>query len=235
MIYLQGSGVADSTNNFINKSLTYKIHTGDILYVKVLSLNKEINSIFNFDYDASNNYTLNNEISMYYKGYTVSEDGHITLPVIGKVLAIDKTIEELQTFIQTTVDTLLKDAQVIVKFGGFKYTVLGEVKKPGLYSYYNNKLTILEALGEAGDLTDMGNRKNVLIIRPTQTGSVTYRVNLLDKKLLEDPNFYLTPNDVVYVEPVKTKNWKLNAPNISIILSSITTTILVINFIRLTF
>ncbi len=126
---------------------------------------------------------------------------------------------------------MLKDAHVIVKYGGFKFTVLGEVKQPGMFYIYNNRLSLLEAIGRAGDMTDFGNREYILIIRPTQSGSITFRINLLDKNVLQDPNFYLTPNDVVYVEPVKTKNWKLNASNVSIILSSITTMILVINFI----
>lgn len=230
-IYLQGSGNSDSTSFFNNQFAAYKIHVGDLLYIKILSLNKEINALFNFDYDATNSYAYNNEISMYYKGYTVSDDGNVDIPVLGKVKAKELSLEELQSNIQQLIDTLLKEAKVIVKFGGFKFTVLGEVKRPGLFYYYNNRLTILDAIGEAGDLTDMGNRQNILIVRPTQNGSTTFRINLLDKKILQNPNFYINPNDVVYVEPVKTKNWKLNAPNISILLSSITTTILVINFI----
>jgi len=231
MIYLQGSGSSDSTSVFNNQFAAYKIHVGDLLYIKILSLNKEINTLFNFDYDATNSYAYNNEISMYYKGYTVTDDGKVDIPVLGKIEAKELSLDEFQKNIQQLVDSMLKDAKVIVKYGGFKFTVLGEVKRPGLYYYYNNRLTVFDALGEAGDLTDMGNRENILIVRPTQNGSNTYRINLLDKNLLQDSNFYINPNDVIYIEPIRTKNWKLNASNISIILSSITTTILVINFI----
>ncbi len=228
MIYLQGAGV-DSTQ-FINQMAQYKIHFGDILDIKVISLNKDITLLFNIDNETNlNNY--NNEASLYFRGYTVNEKGIVIMPMIGEIKAVGLTLEEMQATVQQKVDEMLKDAQVLVRFGGFKFTVLGEVKRPGMFYIYNNRLTLLEAIGEAGDLSDYGNRENILVIRPTQTGTKTFRVNLLNKNILEDPNFYLTPNDVVYVEPIKTKNWKLNASNVSIILSSITTAILVINFI----
>ena len=230
-IYLQGSGNADSSAIFNNQFAAYLIHAGDVLYIRIISLNKELTALFNFDSEIPGSYSYSNEVSLYYKGYTVSDDGDVEIPVIGKIHTEGLTLDEAQVVIQQSVDKMLKDAKVIVKFGGFKFTVLGEVKRPGLFYYYNNRLTILEALGQAGDLSDMGNRENILVVRPTKNGSTTFRVNLLDKNLLQSPYFYLSPNDVVYVEPVKTKNWKLNAPNISIILSSITTTILVINFI----
>lgn len=231
MIYLQGTGIKDSLSQFTNQMSQYKIHAGDVLNVKIISLNKDITTLFNIDNETSSSYAYSNEASLYYRGYTVSEKGVIIIPMLGEIKAEGLTIEELQVNVQKKVDEMLKEAQVIVRFGGFKFTVLGEVKRPGMFYIYNNRLTLLEALGEAGDLSDYGNRENILIVRPTETGTITFRLNLLNKNLLQDPNFYLTPNDVVYVEPVKTKNWKLNASNVSIILSSITTTILVINFI----
>lgn len=231
MLYLQGAGTSDSTSKFSNQMAQYKIHAGDVLNIKIISLNKEITALFNIDNETSSSYAYNNEASLYYRGYTVSEKGIVVIPILGEIKAVGLTLEEMQLTVQKKVDEMLKDAQVIVKFGGFKFTVLGEVRRPGMFYIYNNRLTLLEALGEAGDLSDYGNRENILIVRPTETGTTTFRVNLLDKNLLQDPNFFLTPNDVVYVEPIKTKNWKLNASNVSIILSSITTAILVINFI----
>ncbi len=231
MLYLQGAGVNDSISQFTNQMASYKIHSGDILYIKIISINKEITSLFNIEEETSASYAYLNEASLYFRGYTVNENGKIVIPVIGEISALGLTIEEMQTTVQKKADEMLKDAQVIVKFGGFKFTVLGEVKKPGMFYIYNNHLTLLEAIGEAGDLTDFGNRENILIVRTTQNGTTTIRVNLLDKNILLDPNYFLAPNDVVYVEPIKTKNWKLNASNVSIIVSSITTMILVINFI----
>ena len=228
---MQGAGTADSTSQFTNQMANYKIHSGDVLSIRIISLNKEITPLFNVE--PENNYSNYNDAALYFRGYTVNESGKIVIPVIGEVEALGLTLEELQIFVQKKVDDMLKDAQVIVKFGGFKFTVLGEVKMPGMYYIYNNRLSLLEALGRAGDITDYGNRENILIVRPNQNGTNTFRINILDKNVLQDPNFYLSPNDVVYVEPVKTKNWKLNASNVSIILSSITTMILVLNFINL--
>ena len=231
MLYLQGAGNTDSTSEYTNQMANYKIHSGDVLSIRIISLNKEITPLFNVEPDIS--YNVYNDATMYFRGYTVNEVGKIVIPVIGEIDALGLTLEELQIHVQNKVDEMLKDAQVIVKFGGFKFTVLGEVKQPGMFYIYNNRLSLLEAIGRAGDITDYGNRENILIVRPTQSGSQTFRVNLLDKNILQDPRFYLTPNDVVYVEPVKTKSWKLNASNISIILSSITTLIIVLNYIRL--
>jgi polysaccharide export outer membrane protein len=109
---------------------------------------------------------------------------------------------------------------------------LGEVSRPGVYTNYNDNITILEALGMAGDITIYGNKRNILLLRPAKKGVETIRINLNDAKLLESSNFYMLPNDILYVEPVKTKAFRLNAPNISIILSTITTFILVLNFIK---
>jgi len=230
MVYLQGTGIKDSTSQFTNPMSQYKIHSGDMLIINIISLNKDITSLFNIDNGTSVN-NSNNEASVYYRGYTVNEKGVVIIPILGEINAVGLSLEEMQEAVQKKVNEMLKDAQVIVKFGGFKFTVLGEVNRPGVFYIYNDRLTLLEAVGEAGNLSDYGNRENILIVRPTQTGTTTFRVNLLDKNVLQDPNFYLTPNDVVYVEPLKNKNWRLNASNVSIILSSITTAILVINFI----
>ncbi len=232
MVYLQGAGATDSTSQYSNKMALYKVHAGDVLDIKIISLNKDITLLFNIDNETNlNNY--NNEAALYFRGYTVNEKGSIIIPMIGEVSVVGLTIEEIQATIQTKVNEMLKEAQVLVRFGGFKFTVIGEVNRPGMFYVYNNRLTLLEAIGQAGNMTDVGNRENVLIVRPTKDGTTTFRINLLDKNILQDPNYFLTPNDVVYVEPLKLKNWRLNAANISIILSSITTAILVLNFINI--
>jgi polysaccharide export outer membrane protein len=232
MVFLQGAGMKDSTSQFTNQMAQYKIHSGDVLDIKIISLNKDITLLFNIDNETNlNNY--NNEAALYYRGYTVNEKGIVIIPMIGEVVALGLTLEEMQATVQNKVNEMLKEAQVLVRFGGFKFTVIGEVNRPGMFYVYNNRLTLLEAIGQAGNITDVANRENILIVRPTQTGTTTFRINLLDKNILQDPNYFLTPNDVVYVEPLKTKNWRLNASNISIILSSITTAILVLNFINI--
>ena len=109
---------------------------------------------------------------------------------------------------------------------------MGEVRRPGSYYNYNDRLTIFEAIGNAGDITDYGNKKNVLIIRPTNEGEKFFRVDLTDVNILKSEAYYLLPNDVIYIEPVRYKSFRLNAPNISLILSSVTTLVIVLNYLN---
>lgn len=229
-IYLQHLSAADSLiqNSFGQE--TYKVQPGDVLFIRVSSMNKDINEIFNSDDFVSGSNI--NEISLYYKGYLVNDDGTIEMPVLGKVDVVNKTLNEIQAMVVDKTKEYFKEVYITVKYGGFKVTVLGEVNKPGVFYYYNNKVNLLEAIGQAGDLTAYGNRQNILLLRNSSKGGIsTQRVNLLDKDLLKSPLLYLQPNDVIYVEPVKSKNWKLNSSNVSIILSSISTLILVITFV----
>jgi len=121
---------------------------------------------------------------------------------------------------------------VNIKLISFKFTVIGEVRQPGTYTNYNNQLTVLEAIGMAGDITDYGNREKVLVVRPTKEGTYTYRINVQDKNLLQSEGYFLLPNDIVIVEPIKSKPFQLNLPTLSLLLTGISTLILVLSFIR---
>ncbi len=229
MTYLQHLSEADSTIQYPYNSETYRIQNGDILFIRFFSLNKELNELFNL-----NNYvtmTSVNEATMYYNSYLVDDDGNIEMPIIGQVNVRNKTLNETQQLLQKKALEYFKEVYITVRYGGFKITILGEVRKPGVFYFYDNKVTILEALGQSGDLTEFANRQNVLIIRNANNGIKTFRINLLDKNLLKDQNYFVQPNDVIYVEALKSKAWKLNSYNVSIILSSISTLVLVISFV----
>ena len=226
IIYLQDVDDDKTTNIFEKQQLDYKIQPHDILYVKIISINKEIVALFN---NVENLYQAwTNEASLYINGFSVNDTGYVNLPILGKIQVIDLTIEEAQEIIQSHTDKYLKDATAIVKLINFKVTILGEVRKPGVYKVYNDQITILEALGMAGDITDFGNKKNVLLIRSTKNNSQTIRIDLTDKNLLASNSYFMLPNDVIYIEPVKSKAFRLSAPSISIVLSSITTLILIL-------
>lgn len=229
MIYLQHLTESDSLIQNTYGQDVYKIQRGDIIFVSISSLNKDINALFNASDFITNSYI--NEISLYYKGYLVDDSGKINMPIIGKVEVANKTLNEIQDMIQVRTLEYFKEVYVTVKYGGFKITILGEVKKPGVFYMYNNKVSLLEVLGEAGDITEYGNRQNILLLRTGTKGIENRRINLLDKDIIKNPYFYIQPNDVIYVEPVKTKAWKMNSANISIILSSISTLVLVVSFV----
>ena len=231
MLYLQDLQLSDTAAIVYNENIKYKIQPGDILYIRVTTINDNMNKLFNLESSTNYNYGYN-EANMFLQGYLVNDTGYVTLPVVGEVHVKDMTIQDAQSEVKKRIDEYIKDATVVVKLTNFKITVLGEVKSPGSYMIYDNGINLFEALGRAGDLTDYGSRYNVLVVRQTREGTKSYRANLLNKDILFSEFFYIHPNDVIYVEPVKTKAWKLNSPNVSIILSSISTLILVINFLR---
>lgn len=141
-------------------------------------------------------------------------------------------MDEAITSIRQRADQYLKDATVIVKLISFKVSVIGEVNRPGTYNNYNNQLTVLEAISLAGDITDYGNRKEVLILRPSSGGTKTFRLDLTNKNILTSDGFFLLPNDIIYVEPIKTKSFRMNMSTISLAFTSISTLILVLNYIN---
>lgn len=200
-------------------------------------MNQEMNNLLNPLEGISGVSNLGrSEGSAYIYGYTVSDSGTITLPILGEITVYGLTVEQLKTSIEERAAKYLKDVVVNVRLLSFKFTVIGEVNGPGTFINYNNQLTVLEAIGMAGDITDYGNRKRVLVVRPTKEGTYTYRINLQDKNLLQSEGYFLLPNDVVIVEPIKSKPFQLNIPTasfiISISLSTISTLVLLINFLN---
>lgn len=208
----------------------YHIQKRDVLYVKVISLNKEATEMIN----ATPAYSANlysNDASFYLYGYNVNDSGNIELPIIGEVSVVGKTIEEAKQELTKAASKYLKDATIIVKLISFKYSVLGEVSRPGVYTNFNNQLTVLEAISEAGDINEFGNRKKVLVLRPTTQGTQTFRLDLTKTDILKSEGFFLLPNDIVYIEPVKSRNFRNNIQVYSLFLTTITTFILVLNYI----
>lgn len=209
----------------------YQIQQRDILYIKIISMNKEVTEVMNTTPSYGAN-IYNNEASFYIYGYNVSDSGHVDIPVVGKVPVVGKTLEEATSAITDSTLKYLKDPTVIVKLISFKFSVLGEVNRPGVYTNFNNQLTVLEAISKAGDISPFGERRKVMVIRPGVKGTQTHRLDLTDKGILLSDGFFLLPNDIVYVEPVKSRNFRNNIPVWSLFLSTITTFVLVLNYIQ---
>jgi len=229
LVLLQShKGKQDST--FIAVPPIYKIQKGDVLYIKILSLNQEMTQVINAS-NTSTSQVFNSDASFFIYGYNVSDSGFIEIPVIGMVEVLGKSLDEASAEISKQTRVFLKDATVIVKLISFKYSILGEVKSPGVYQNYDNQLTVLEAISRAGDISAYGNRHKVLIIRPGHEGTKTFRLDITKTDILNSEGFFLLPNDIVYVEPVKSYNFKVNIQTIGLFLTSISTLILVLNYI----
>ncbi|MFN8207181.1 MAG: polysaccharide biosynthesis/export family protein [Bacteroidales bacterium] len=213
----------------------YRLQNRDILYIQFFSLNAEMNTLLNGNAQSqSTMYMGQSEGSAFISGYVVNDSGKVVIPLLGQVRVVGLSLGEATAAIQQAADKLLKDATVQVKLLSFKFTVLGEVARPGTYRNFNNQLTVLEAIGTAGDITSFGNRERVLVLRPGNNGTQTYRINLKTKDLLSSEAFFLLPNDIVYVESIDSKIVQLNIPTISLLIttlfSTISTTLLILNF-----
>jgi len=202
------------------------------MYVKIYSLNEEMSSLINQTIGSYQQNLFQNETSLFINGYTVSDSGNIEIPVLGRVLVAGKTMDEAISSIRQRADKYLKDATVIVKLISFKVSVIGEVNRPGTYNNFNNQLTVLEAISMAGDITDYGNRKKILVLRPTYNGTRSFRLDLTSRNILTSDGFFLLPNDIIYVEPIKSKTFRINLPTISLAFTSISTLILILNYIN---
>jgi len=230
LVYFNRTNLSDTIYHPDNTD--FLIGNGDLIYFTVHSINKEISSIFNDLSGIGSNFNYSySKTNLFIKGYTVDNSGNVNLPFIGKVHISGLTVDSAEAKIQSLISEYFNDITIKVKFVSFNITILGEVNSPGFYTIYNRNFNLLEALGMAKDINVYGNRKQIQIIHNDMNGISTYTVDLTTDDIFSGRKFFLQPNDIIYVPPRKNKNFRLNAPNISIILSSITTLVLVLNFI----
>jgi polysaccharide export outer membrane protein len=232
LVYLRKDDSLKTVDYFPKERPEYRIQTSDILYIRVYTLNQEISDLINQTTGASQQNLFQNETEIYINGYTVNDSGYIDIPVLGRIEVAEKTVDQAIAAVREKASVFLKDASIVLKLVSFKFSVLGEVARPGTYNNYNNQLTVLEAISMAGDITDYGNRKLVLVLRPSKTGTKTFRLDLTNIDLLRSEGFFLLPNDIVYVQPIKSKMIKINIPTFSLFLTGLSTLILVLNYLN---
>lgn len=190
----------------ILNSLEILIQPEDLLYITVHSFDLEAAQPFNLK-PLDNQVQQQNNVNTLelFEGYFVDKEGNIDFPVLGKVSVEGLTLEAAKYKLAEQIQPYLKDAVVNMRFLNFRVTVLGEVNRPGMVRTNNRRITLLEALGLAGDLTSYANRTNLLVIRE-QEGQRSYsRLSLTDPTIFESPYFYLQQNDVIYIEPIQAK------------------------------
>jgi len=173
------------------------IRLNDIVSVTMNSSNPESNTLFAGNKNDPSNASL--------KGYRVSKSGTIHLPLIGDYKIEGLTVEEAQKGIASALVKYVKNPEIEVQITNFKITVIGEVNKPSTFTITDEKVNLLEALGMAGDMTVYGKRENVLIIRSEDGHKVMKRLNLNEQETMNSPYFNLRQNDIVYVEPDRSK------------------------------
>ncbi len=212
---------------------TQKIITPfDKLYIRVLSIDLQTSQIFNTTEEMR---SLGYGVSSGLLGYLVDEEGNINFPFVGKINVASLTTSEAAVKIQEALSDYVANTSVIVKYVDNQVTVMGEVARQGLYPFAQDKLNIYEALSLGGGITRYGDRKNVMLIRHVDGKIMHYRLNLADSKIANKSYYYVLPNDVIIVEPLKAVSTSYSNITYSTILSTISTALAVLLFAGLRF
>jgi polysaccharide export outer membrane protein len=181
---------------------------------------------------AGNSYMNITDQNLYLTSYMVSDSGFINFPLLGKINANGKTIHEMEVSLNSSVSDILREASVVVKLVMYNISILGEVKNPGKYTIYNNRVNIFEAIAMANDLTTFANRSKVQIIRNQGNKNNIVTVDLQSKDILTSPYYYLQPNDIVYIEPLKNKSFAFETFPYALLLGGISTLFIVATFFK---
>lgn len=190
----------------ISNQIVQLIQPEDLLYITVHSFDAEAVKPFNTESGLTNIQSGGDNSSLdLFLGYRVEEDGTIDFPVIGKIPVAGESIADAKEKLLAEIRPYLKDAVVNMRFLNFKIVIMGEVNVPNAYRITNNRITILEAIGMAGDFTPYANRNNVLVIRERNGVREFGRLDLQSSNVFLSPFFYLSQNDVIYVEPIQAK------------------------------
>lgn len=213
---------AAEINEQFNTVHEARIVTGDMLIITVTGLDPEAVAPFNMpviSYSSPGSDQIYATPSL--QSYLVDVNGEIDFPVIGQVKLAGLTKSEAISFLQEKLAASLKNPIITIKYLNYKITVMGEVARPGQYTINNERVTVLDALGLAGDLTPYGKRNNILITRENNGKLEFCRLNLNTDEVFNSPYYYLQQNDVVYVEPNNVR--AIASQNLSLYLSMLTT------------
>ncbi|MBU2975937.1 polysaccharide biosynthesis/export family protein [Zobellia sp. B3R18] len=194
VVYFQNTG--DFETLVDKNSFTPKFKVDDLVSIYVSTLDSEASAPFNLLRGGGEGGIRPEQVD-----YLIDKDGEIDFPVIGKVKIAGLSGEEVRVLLRDKLSDYLKDPIINIRLRNFSISVLGEVRRPGTYPVDGERITIMEALGFAGDLTIKGRRENVMVIRDFDGTKVYTRIDLTKKEALSSPVYYLTQNDVVYVEP----------------------------------
>jgi len=210
LVYLQDKNSSSEQNTIASvENKPYRVQVNDVLSINIKAIDPKLVSIFNTSNQGATE--SKSESGLYFDGFTVDDHGNIRVPILGEINVIGYTLEEIRVIIEKKLleEYFKTDANIFVtvKLAGFNYTINGEVGSTGTKTLYKDKVTILEAIANSGDITVVGNRKEVTIIRQTPTGVQMHDIDLTDRNVMKSPYYYLQPNDYIYVKPLRQKTW----------------------------
>lgn len=209
--YLQNSDAVISQAIENNKKVT-TIQPGDDLVIFIMAKDMDVAAPFNRNYTSSSVYQYSapsgnspyqSQSTQTGPSYLVDSNGNIDFPVIGPINTTEKTTEQLKEELKSILKKYIKDPIVSIKTSNFKISVLGEVTRAGYYNIPDGKITFLDALALAGDLTIYGRRDNILLIR--DNGEIKQRIDITDANFFNSPYYFLKQNDIIYISPNEAK------------------------------
>lgn len=210
-VYLQNkeSAINDTIpNNLYEVQKPYRIQIDDILNIRIKVLDQNNTQIFNPIGEA--NLNAGSAERAYFDGFTVDIHGNIRIPNLGALNVLGYTSDEIEDMIeQKLLDEQFKKTAnifVTVKLAGLRYTATGEINSPGTVTLFKERVNIFEAIANAGEIPITGNRKDVMIIRQYPQGQQIHHLDLTDVNVMKSPYYYIQPNDMIYVKPLKQKS-----------------------------
>ena len=187
----------------------YRLQTNDVLNISIKAIDPKLVAIFNPIVDGQG--APQSEQGLYFSGFTVDDHGNIRFPVLGDINVLGFTLDETRLKIEQELLRVYfnKEANVFVtvKLSGLRFTINGEVGSPGTKILFQERVTILEAIANSGDINVVGDRKKVAVIRKFSHGTEIHEIDLTDSRAMESPYYFLQPNDYIYVKPLPQKVW----------------------------
>lgn len=208
LIYLQGDPVSLKEIREINDA-PYKLQVHDNITIDIKAEDESLVGIFSKNVGITGAQNISQD-GAFLTGYFVDRHGNVRLPILGEINVLGYTPIEVRKKVETKLKDYLKDDVeifVTVRLNGIKYTIAGEVGSPGPKVVFQNQLSILDAVTNAGDITLVGNRKNVEVIRVTPNGAQKFEIDLTNIDAMNSDVFFIKPNDIINVKPLAQKSW----------------------------
>ncbi len=228
--YLHDGSLSNTSKLFPNRKFEYRIQVNDVFSIRVLGLDEANSRLFNVESTTSG--VSLNDAALYVNGFSVDKAGNVQLPSVGKVKMLGLTVGEAQELVQRKINDYFANATVILKLVSFRVSVLGEVQRPGTYFVYNNQITLLEALSQAGGPSEMGDKRQVTLMRQSDQGTQALYLDLSKTDVLSSEYYYLLPNDVIYVPALRARPQRMNLDLLAILFGAISAAALVITVVQ---
>nr|WP_287938037.1 polysaccharide biosynthesis/export family protein [Algoriphagus sp.] len=220
----------------------YLLQVNDIVEINIKTTDEKLNLVFGaVSSDMQNQAAMGGAQgsgdAFFMNGYTIDDMGMVEIPLLGKLKIVGMTTENAKLLVENEVKKFINEGEffVRVRLGGIRFSALGEFNRSGKYTILQNRVTILEAIAFAGDLSRVAKRDEVLLVRQYPDGSQIHKINLLDRGLLGSEFYFLKPNDMIYAEPMKVR--EIGAGNtlvetLTLLTTSITAIALILTLVQ---